>query len=599
MSVSQRRSEQTGSSLGKTADDVDALVARHVRPGDHLHLAGTPSRPNALTYALCRVFGPRGRFTISTTAVHGSAHALTLAGAVERVIAGFIGDTCPTPRPNPLYRDLATGEPFTYEAWSLLSYAQRLMAGAMGLPYAVTASLAGTDLEQGKGDDLCRVPDPNRPGEQLTLLTPLTPDVTLVHGTVADEDGNVVIMPPLGEGAWAAYAARRGVIASVERIVSREELRQYADRVVIPGRRVIGVCEAPMGAHPQSLRTNGTADVAGYLDDYAFLEDIVERCRGEEKGLDWYREWVTDVGSHDGYLARLGAHRREALRWPTAPSGSGKPGSAPLAAPSGVRADRAAAALPATATRQERLIILGARAVADRVREDGYDTLLSGIGASHLATWLASELLERGGHDVTVVAELGMYGLTPEAGDVYLFSLRHADRAQQLSGIPEILGGMVAANPRALGVLAAAEIDASGVINTSRLPDGRWLTGSGGANDIASTTDCVVIATASPRRFVPEVAYRTSPGERVREVVSQFGRFVRDGEGPGFRLHRFLPEDDAAGTDDPTTLEEEARLAVAQHTSWKSPVAGVVSEKPITKQELELLRSLDPQGYYR
>ncbi len=29
--------------------DVDALVRRLVRPGDHVHLAGTPSRPNALT----------------------------------------------------------------------------------------------------------------------------------------------------------------------------------------------------------------------------------------------------------------------------------------------------------------------------------------------------------------------------------------------------------------------------------------------------------------------------------------------------------------------------------------------------------------------
>lgn len=79
------------------ASDVDDLVRRFVRPGEHLHLAATQSRPNALTYALCRQFGAAGRFTISTTAIHTSAHALTIAGAVRKVIAGFVGDTYPSP----------------------------------------------------------------------------------------------------------------------------------------------------------------------------------------------------------------------------------------------------------------------------------------------------------------------------------------------------------------------------------------------------------------------------------------------------------------------------------------------------------------------
>ena len=110
------------------AADVDDLVRRFVRRGDHLHLTASQSRPNALTYALCRVFGDTGRFTVSTTAVHTSAHALTLSGSVDKVIAGFVGDTYPSPRPNPLYAKLSEGMPFTFEAWSLLSYVQRLTA---------------------------------------------------------------------------------------------------------------------------------------------------------------------------------------------------------------------------------------------------------------------------------------------------------------------------------------------------------------------------------------------------------------------------------------------------------------------------------------
>ncbi|NUR92882.1 MAG: acetate CoA-transferase, partial [Nonomuraea sp.] len=174
------------------------MVRRFVRPGDHLHLAATQSRPGALTYALCRVFGADGRFTVSTTAVHGGAHALAIGGVAAKVIAGFAGDTYPTPRPNPLYARLREGEPFAFEAWSLLSYVQRLMAGAMGLPYAVTGSLAGTDLAADKAGELHVVPDPADPDSSLTLITALRPDLTLVHGACADEFGNVVLFPPFG-----------------------------------------------------------------------------------------------------------------------------------------------------------------------------------------------------------------------------------------------------------------------------------------------------------------------------------------------------------------------------------------------------------------
>ncbi|GHE12672.1 CoA-transferase [Streptomyces alanosinicus] len=604
------------------AADVDELVRALVRPGDHVHLAGTPSRPNALTYALCRVFGADGHLTVSTTAVHSSAHALALSGVADKVIAGFAGDTYPSPRPNPLYASLHDGEPFTFEAWSLLAYVQRLIAGAQGAPYAVTASLAGTDLAEDKPGVLHRVPDPADPEREVLLLEPLRPDVALVHGAVADEDGNIALVPPLGEGAWSAYAARRGVIASVERIVSRAELAKIADRVVIPGQRVLGLTEAPLGAHPQSLRTDGLAGVAGYLDDYDFLEEIVASCHGEERGRDWYREWVAGCPSHEDYVRKLGARRRRALTEPgTGPDDGyeeetrlwldvaaaersareqasvhtvGKESAAPPA-PRPVPQP-----VPVPATRQERLIVLGARAVADQVRRHGYDTLLAGIGTSHMAAWLAAELLRSGGHDVKVVAELGMYGFTPEPGDVYLFSLLHAPRSEMLAGIPEILGGMVAANPRALGVLAAAEIDPTGTINTSRGADGRWLTGSGGANDIASSTDCVVIAPSSRRRYVERVGYRTSPGGRVREVVSDFGRFTRLAPEGGFRLATWLgPDDDAPLADTAEALERRAAQAVAERTSWQPDVAGVSAEKPVTEEELTLLRALDPDGRYR
>ncbi|GIG69183.1 hypothetical protein Pen01_54780 [Phytomonospora endophytica] len=135
-------------------------MTTHLRPGTHLHFALTPSRPNALMHAVCRTFEGRGEFTVSIPAIYSSAHALALSGAVRKVITCFLGETDPSPRPCGLYRDLRQGHPFEAELWSLLSFQQRLMAGAQGLPYAVTRSLAGTDLVEGKEGDLWAVPDP-------------------------------------------------------------------------------------------------------------------------------------------------------------------------------------------------------------------------------------------------------------------------------------------------------------------------------------------------------------------------------------------------------------------------------------------------------
>lgn len=609
------------------AEDVDALVDRFVAPGMHLHLAATMSRPNALLNAVCRVFEGRGGLTVSTTAVHSNAHALALSGAVRHVVTCFLGDTYPVPRPNRLYADLARGRPFTVEAWSLLSYLQRLTAAATGLPYAVTTSLVGSDLAAGlEGRELFVVPDPGRDEGSVALVRPLRPDLTLVHGVCADRRGNVVLCAPLGEGPWAAYAARRGVLASVERVVPDEVVDAVADRVVVPARAVVGLCEARLGAHPQSLRTAGLGRVPGhpdgirgYLDDYAFLEEIVRSC-AEGRGQEWYSTWIREPAGHEGYLRALGADRIGSLligpEGPcapprTVPVGNGGPRVPPTGhdaghdgtqvPPTGLDGPRVAGTGqgghdgrdgPPRHSGSERLIVLGARAVADLVRSGGYDTVLAGIGTSHLAAWLAAGFLREEGLRVSVAAELGFWGTDPVPGDVYLFSQRHAARTRQLCGIQEVLGADVAGNPRCLGVLSAAEIDGSGNINTTRLPDGRWVTGSGGANDIASSCDCVVVVPASRRRCVREVAFVTSPGRRVLEVVSPFGRFRREAPGGRFSLATWYPPpEDGAAT---------PRGTVLRRTAWE-PGTGPdpVAEDGVTAVELERLRGLDPEGHYR
>ena len=75
-----------------------------------------------------------------------------------------------------------------------------------------------------------------------------------------------------------------------------------------------------------------------------------------------------------------------------------------------------------------------------------------------------------------------------------------------------------------VGCLGAAEVDSEGCLNSTQLAGGRFLVGSGGANDVASrATACVVVTLARPERLPRHAAYVTSPGERVASVVTDKG----------------------------------------------------------------------------
>jgi acyl CoA:acetate/3-ketoacid CoA transferase alpha subunit/acyl CoA:acetate/3-ketoacid CoA transferase beta subunit len=549
--------------------DVDTLVRGYVQDHMHVHCASTPSRPNALIGALARAFAGSRSLTVSVAAVHSNAHALAISDACDRVITGFLGEVYPYPRPNPLYAKLVEGKPYTVELWSLLTLHQRLAAAAQGLPYAVTTSLIGSDLVDDNPGVVGRVPGSVAQSTAL-LLSPLRPDITLLHGSCADRAGNVLIYPPVGEGLTSALAARLGVLASVERFVDDvASIEVPPGAVVVPGSRVLAVCRAAFGAHPQGL-PGSTAD-PGYLDDGEFITELAEVCGSAESARRWYDTWIHRC-SHADYLRRLGSQRLSTLRetGDTVASRASRTGAGELG-------------------ERGRLVVLAARTIVDLVETQGYETILAGIGASHLATWLAQALLREKGHTVRVCAETGLYGMDPAPGDVYLFSQRHTPRCQALMGTNEVLSALVSENAgRCLGVLSAAQVDRFGNVNTTLLPDGRWLTGSGGANDIASRVDCVVACTARRHRFVRRVAHVTSPGRRVRAVVCQFGRFKRATSTESFRLATWMG----------SSRLPDRNSALEALTDWEALGLDSVEEEEISPTEARLLHQLDPAGIY-
>lgn len=545
----------------KFVADVDELSRRHLRPTMHIHVASTMSRPNALVYAVARNFEGKGRFTVSANAFHSGMHSLVMAGVVERAITCFGGDTVPVSRPNRLYRDTIQGHPFAVEEWSLLSFLQRLVAGATNAPYAVTTSLVGSDLAP-----------PGPEGGGHLLVPALRPEVTLVHAHCADMQGNLYFSGPLGEATWGAMAARKGVIATVEKMCATAPAQVSCS---IPADRVLDIAVCPLGAHPQGMSPWPEVGFEGYVDDYAFLENLALACRNQQTAQAWFGQWVRDVGGQHGYVEKLGATRSAELMNELRETSSEM-----------IKETAPTGALP---SERERHIVLAARRIVREVRDGGYRTILAGIGVSHVASWLAARLLETEDIAVEVVNELGMIGFAPHPGDTFLFSQQHVARCRTTAGTLEVLGQLAAGGARhTLGVLSAAQVDQYGRINTSRTPSGGFLVGSGGANDIASHVNTVVVAATARHRYVPSVDFVTSPGKYVRCVVAEFGSFER-GDDETLRLDSWLS--DVSATD--------AETCIRERTGWKPHIAEHVAvETAPSEQELAVLRTIDVNGIY-
>lgn len=156
-----------------------------------------------------------------------------------------------------------------------------------------------------------------------------------------------------------------------------------------------------------------------------------------------------------------------------------------------------------------------------------------------------------------------------------------------------------------LGFIGGAEVDRFGNVNTSYLGSVERpkvkLPGSGGAADIASLAQRLIVIMEHERRRLPQrVDYVTSPGY---------------GEGGDWRQQVGLPRGGPSAVI--TTLgvlrfdarTREAYLAsyhpgtspkqVRQHTGWDLRVSEDVQQtEPPTQEELDAIRLYDPQGFW-
>jgi glutaconate CoA-transferase subunit A len=154
------------------------------------------------------------------------------------------------------------------EEHSHAGMANRYVAGASGLPFAVLRGYVGTDLAR-RTDTVKTITCPFT-GEVLTAVPALSPDVTVIHAQRADRAGNIQLWGITGVQKEAVLAARRSLV-TVEEVVDVLDPRPGA--VVLPSWAVTAVAVVPGGAHPSYAYGYSVRDNDFYRDWDAISRD--------------------------------------------------------------------------------------------------------------------------------------------------------------------------------------------------------------------------------------------------------------------------------------------------------------------------------------
>lgn len=207
------------------------------------------------------------------------------AGCARKLVFGWAGN----PGVGSLHRfrdavEHSWPRPLELEEHSHAGMANRFVAGASGLPFAVMRGYRGTSLPAntvGVAEISCPFT-----GETLTAVSALRPDVAVIHAQRADRHGNVQYWGISGVQKEAVFAAARSVV-TVEEIV--DTLPPQAGAVVLPSWTVGYVATVPGGAHPSYA--------LGYTErDNGFYKAWDEISRDRQRFSAWLDEHVYGAG---------------------------------------------------------------------------------------------------------------------------------------------------------------------------------------------------------------------------------------------------------------------------------------------------------------
>ncbi len=559
---------------GKVATMRDA-VAELVRDGDTVAIEG-------FTHLICFAAGHeiirqrRRDLTLARMTPDVIYDQMVGAGVARKLIFSWLGN----PGVGSLHAvrrriEHADPEPLAVEEYSHFGMVCRYVAGASNLPFFPIRSYYESDIPS-VNPNIKPMRSPYEDGDEVYVVPPLRPDVTIVHAQRATEDGDTQIWGLLGCQKEAAFAGER-VIVVCEELVGEDVVRRDPNRTVIPGIVVDAVVEQPFGCHP-SLR-------AGVLRPG---QRVLPRVGTHLEGPTVARGVAEGVGVRPGEPRRVrGAHGRSL--------GGAAAGAAPLRRGQlrGLRVSAVETELGYT--KNEMMIAASARTLA------GERVCFVGVGLPNIVCNLAQRTVAPG---LQLVYEAGVFGARPARLPLSIGDPTLVSGSTAVTSMFELFAFYLQAGLIDAAFLGGAQIDRFGNLNTTVIgeyanPKVR-LPGSGGACEIAiHARRILVIMRQAKRSFVERLDFRTSPGhsgdpehDRARgwsgsgptSVVTDLGTY-------GF--------DEATGEMTLRTLHPGVSLEdVRANMGWEPRVAGDLGETPPpSTEELRIIRTeLDPAG---
>ena len=273
--------------------------------------AALPVGPDAVAFGRELVRQNRRRLHAIFHATTQQLNLLCAAGVVDKIECGFTGLEG-FGFANGLRRAVESGRGLL-EDYSNLSMALRLLGGALNWPFVPATVNVGTDLqfrsafhpdEYASARKIPPVTDPFS-GQEYGALSPLRPDLAVIHVTLADPQGNAIMLGSEWSRFELSRAARR-VILIADHLVATDCMRQFPNLVRIPGLLVEAVVYWPFSAWPQA--SPGVHD--GDEEHMRFMNQAL----GTSEGYAGYRrDFIDSYQTLDEYLALIGPDRIAAL----------------------------------------------------------------------------------------------------------------------------------------------------------------------------------------------------------------------------------------------------------------------------------------------
>lgn len=229
---------------------------------------------------------------------------LAAAGAVTLAECGFTGLEG-FGFANGLRRAVESGA-MRLQDYSNLSLPLRLLGGAFNWPFVPVTSNIGSDLQHVSALEpgvypaqrkIAEVVDPFS-GRIVGALAPLRPDLAAIHVTLADVEGNAIMLGT----EWSRFELSRAaqkVVLLADHIVDGACIRQYPNLVRIPGLLVQAVVYWPFTSWPQ-------ASCGVHDSDDAHMKAMNQALATAEGTARYLEEFVFSWHSRDQYLDLIG-----------------------------------------------------------------------------------------------------------------------------------------------------------------------------------------------------------------------------------------------------------------------------------------------------